>query len=77
MTVRPRLYIGLTRSVELHTLAFDGDAAGASMTGTAVAGVVSVPKVPVPNPTLWSTKNPVLHNLTVTYNGGSVTGSNR
>jgi hypothetical protein len=41
------------------TLAFDGDAGGASMKGTAVAGVVSVEKVPVPNPTLWSTKNPV------------------
>eukprot|EP01050_Picozoa_sp_SAG11_P010026 SAG11_NODE_985_length_6288_cov_53.468972_3_plen_277_part_00 len=55
------------------TLAFDGDGEGASsMKGTAAKGVVKLQAVPVPNPTLWSTKTPTLHNLTVTYNGGVV-----
>ena len=54
------------------TVAFDGGKA-TSMKGTAKDGQVSLKKVPVPNPTLWSPDSPNLHNVTVTYRGGSVT----
>lgn len=47
-------------------MSFDGKEAQPQK-GTAAGGVVTLKAVPVPNPTLWSTASPALHNLTVTY----------
>lgn len=53
------------------TVSFDGGV-GKSMSATASNGVAVFRGVDVPNPTPWTTKNPVLHVVSVTGTGGDV-----
>lgn len=54
------------------TVAFD-DGTATAMKGVASKGEVSLKKIAVPSPKLWSPEEPNLHTVTVSYNGGSVT----
>ena len=54
------------------TVAFD-NGTSAPMKGVASNGQVSLKKIAVPSPKLWSPEEPNLHTVTVTYKGGSVT----
>lgn len=54
------------------TVAFD-DGTATDVKGVASKGEVSLKKMPVPSPKLWSPEEPNLHTVTVSYNGGSVT----
>ena len=54
------------------SLAWD-DGAPTQMKGVTKAGELTLSKLAVPSPKLWSPTEPNLHTVTVTLNGGSVT----